>query len=167
MIVHNHGKEWNLAYQVPVNNRLVTQSHEQSNSHSRLERHSVPAGKAITESTQPAESPGPRSRCLSVRIAQQLTLALKKQQFRQHQPAAHGAVGCPTQPGQASTDAPNYTLQATQDSVTHQLCSHVFCTVWDYVDAGVAYVFGLDESKYQWAIDRHNQLLAQVRYLRF
>jgi hypothetical protein len=34
--------------------------------------------------------------------------------------------------------------------------------VWDYVDAGVAYVFGLDESKYQWAIDRHNQQLAQV-----
>lgn len=34
--------------------------------------------------------------------------------------------------------------------------------MWDYVDAGVAYVFGLNESKYQWAIDRHNQQLAQV-----
>jgi hypothetical protein len=40
--------------------------------------------------------------------------------------------------------------------------SNVSCTVWDYVDAGLAYVFGLDESKYQWAIDRHNMLLPQV-----
>jgi hypothetical protein len=36
--------------------------------------------------------------------------------------------------------------------------------VWDYVDAGVAYVFGLDESKYQWAVDRHNQQVAQVSH---
>lgn len=118
----------------------------------------------IKRSTLPPHTgSNPDKRCLSVNLVQQPSHALNKLQVRgRHQLAAHGAVGCPAQHGQASTDAMKCTMQATQDCVTHQLCSHVPFTVWDYIDAGVAYFFGLDESKYQWAIDRHNQLLAQV-----
>lgn len=34
---------------------------------------------------------------------------------------------------------------------------------WGYVDAAVAYVFGLDQSKYQWAVDTHNYQASEVR----
>jgi hypothetical protein len=36
---------------------------------------------------------------------------------------------------------------------------------WSYVDAAVAYVFGLDQNKYQWAIDRHHCQVARVGLL--
>lgn len=34
--------------------------------------------------------------------------------------------------------------------------------VLEYVDATIAWIFGLDQSKYQWAIERHRQQLEQV-----
>lgn len=42
-----------------------------------------------------------------------------------------------------------------------------FCTrmhaAWDQVDSRLAWLFGLDQSKYQWAIDQHVAQQKQVR----
>lgn len=100
-------------------------------------------------------------------------LLLTPQSCRNHKPA-HWGPGCEVQPGQASSllHTP-YLLQpcnqpSKETCYQHHACCMgltyctLLCAAWDYVDAAVAYIFGLDESKYQWAVYTHQQQLAQV-----
>ena len=42
------------------------------------------------------------------------------------------------------------------------LCSNSLYAVIDKLDTCLAWLFGLDECKYQWALDRHNQMQLEV-----
>lgn len=39
---------------------------------------------------------------------------------------------------------------------------HATWTAWGYVDATVAWLFGLDESKYAWAVHEHHRQASEV-----
>lgn len=40
----------------------------------------------------------------------------------------------------------------------------MYCdAAWACVDAAVAYMLGLDQSKYQWAVDRYQRQVSEVR----
>lgn len=44
------------------------------------------------------------------------------------------------------------------------LCpAFILSAVWGYIDFAVAWIFGMDQSKYQWAIDKYHQQAEEVR----
>lgn len=63
----------------------------------------------------------------------------------------------------ASTGSGAFAL-ADQHPLEQQELLMAVCVnaAWDRIDAFVAWLFGLDESKYQWAIDRYHRQQAEV-----
>lgn len=146
-----------------------------------------PAYSAPTTVTSQSSSRGPTSSDSSIATALSIMQSGQPQDCCTSQGCSTAAHSTVMQESQASTlgtwlrsaawtgkfaaahTIPAATMQPTKETCyQHHACCRgltyctLLCAAWDYVDAAVAYIFGLDESKYQWAVYTHQQQLAQV-----